>query len=195
MAISQVQIVNLALTKLGQNRVINITDDTETARTMNSLWDVARDTVFADHPWKFAIKRAELPALTSVPAFGWTKQYTIPEESLRIVQVADDWVFYQPTVESFAIEDGKILTDMTAPLPVRYVRRLENTGLWPVLFARVVALQLAVDACERLTNSNTKLQAVAADYSEAVRAAKRQNAIERPPQAVVYSDWLNARGD
>lgn len=195
MALSQVQIVNLALTKLGQNRVIAINDDVETARVMNSLWDMTRDTVFAAHPWKFAIKRVELPALASAPAFGFTLQYAIPEESLRLVQVGDDWTFYQQQVESFALEDGKILTDLGAPLRVRYVKRIENTGLWPVLFARVMSMQLAMDACERLTNSTSKLDAISADYLASVRDAKRQNAIERPPQAVVYSDWLNSRGD
>lgn len=195
MAFSEVSIVNLALTLLGQDRVISVSDDVESARVMRSLWDGTRDMVMAAHPWKFAIKRTALPALAAAPAFGWSLEYALPEECLRLVQVGDDWTFYESTAAWFALEGGSILTDQPAPLRVRYVRRITNTGLWPPLFCRVVSLQLALDACEKLTNSTAKLERLGVGYTSAVREAKRQNAIERPPLRADRSDWLAARGD
>lgn len=195
MALSEVSIVNLALTLLGQDRVIAVSDDVESARVMRSLWDGTRDMVMAAHPWKFAIKRAELPSVATPPAFGWSQQFAIPEECLRLVQVGDDWTFYESTSAWFALEGGAILTDEAAPLRVRYVRRITNTGLWPPLFCRVVSLQLALDACEKLTNSSAKIDRLSVGYTSAIREAKRQNAIERPPLRADRSDWLSARGD
>lgn len=195
MATSEVSVVNLALTLLGQDRVISTSDDVEAARVMRSLWDSTRDTVLSGHPWKFAIKRAELPALAAAPAYGWAREFALPEECLRLVQVGDDWTFYETDTATFALEGGSILTDQAAPLRVRYVQRVTNTGLWPVLFCRVVSLQLALDACEKLTNSSAKMDRIAAGFTSAIREAKRQNAIERPPLRADRSDWLSARGD
>lgn len=196
MALSQVQIVNLALTKLGQDRVVAITDDTEAARVMRSMWDMTLDTTLAAFPWKFAIKRTELPALADVPlGTEWTLQYTLPDECLRLVQVGEDWAFYTPTLQSFALEGGVILTNEPAPLFVRYVQRITNVGLWPPLFGRVMAMQLAADAAEKLTTSNSKFESAMAALEVAIREARRQNAIERPPVLLTESDWLAARGD
>lgn len=196
MALSQVQVVNLALTKLGQDRVTSIDDDIEAARVMRSLWDFTRDAVLASYPWKFAIVSAELPALADAPtASDWSLQYELPETCLRLVQVGGTSAFYTRSVEVFALEGGKILTDEAAPLRVRYVSRVDAVGLWPVLFGRAVAMQLACDAAEKLTNSNAKFDSAMQAFMLAIREARRQNAIERPPQGVDDSDWLSARDD
>jgi hypothetical protein len=195
MALSQTEIVNLALTRLGQDRVISIGDDVEAARIMRSLWDMTRDTVLAGYPWKFAIKRTSLPALADAPAYGWARQFAVPEECLRLVQVGEDYVFYTGLLETFQLEGGVIMTDEAAPLRLRYVQRVTNVGLWPVLFGRVVAMQLAIDACEKLTTSSAKQGTLNEAYALAVAQARKQSAIERPPQRADNSDWLNARGD
>ncbi len=195
MALSQTEVVNLALTRLGQDRVISISDDVEAARVMRSLWDFTRDAVLASYPWKFAIKRTSLPALSAAPAYGWERQFTVPEECLRLVQVGDDYVFYTGLLETFQLEGGVIMTDEEAPLRLRYVQRVTNVGLWPVLFGRVVAMQLAIDGCEKLTTSSAKQSVLGESYALAVAQARKQSAIERPPQRADNSDWLNARGD
>lgn len=195
MALSQVQIVNVALTDIGQDRVISINDDNEAARVMRALWDFTRDAVLAAYPWKFAIKRTTLPSLADVPVgTEWSLQYAIPEECLRLVQVGEEAAFYNPRYRTFILEGGNILTNESAPLFVRYVQRVENVGLWPVLFGDVMAKKLALAACEKLTTSNSKKEAAAAGYLEAVRVARRQSAIERPPEQQVESDWIQARG-
>jgi hypothetical protein len=196
MALSQVQVVNLALTKLGQDRVTSISDDVEQARVMRSLWDMTRDAVLASYPWKFAIVSAELPALADAPtASDWTLQYELPETCLRLVQVGNSSAFYSRSTETFSLQGGLILTDEPAPLRVRYVSRVESVGLWPVLFGRAVAMQLACDAAEKLTNSSAKYENCLQAFVIAIREARRQNAIERPPQGVDDSDWLSARDD
>lgn len=196
MAISQTEVFNLALTKLGQDRCVSPTDDVEAVKVLLSLWPMARDAVLAASPWKFAITRTSLPALADAPeGENWSLQYALPEACLRLVQVGEDWIFYNPDVESFALEGGRILSNEAAPLFVRYVQRVENVGLWPVLFGRAVAMQLAADACEKLTTSSAKFDRCMEAYALAIREARRQSAIERPPQRQAESAWLAARGD
>lgn len=193
---TQVEIYNLALTRLGHDRLIDPSDAVEAAYVLESIWPMTRDAVLASYPWRFAIKRTSLAALATVPAgTEWALQYTLPDECLRIVQVGEAWSFYEPDLEVFNVEGGKILTNESSPLFIRYVQRVTNTGLYPAQFARVVAMQLAMDACEKITNSSAKLQQIEQAYAMAVLQAKRQNAIERPPQRLVDSDWIAARGD
>lgn len=193
---TQVEIYNLALTRLGHDRLISPSDAVEAAYVLESIWPMTRDSVLASYPWRFAIKRTSLAALATAPVgTEWTLQYTLPDECLRIVQVGEAWSFYEPDLEIFNVEGGKILTNESAPLFIRYVQRVTNTGLYPAQFARVVAMQLAMDACEKITNSSAKLQQIEQAYGMAVLQAKRQNAIERPPQRLVDSDWIAARGD
>lgn len=192
---SQTDVVNLTLTKLGQDRVININDDTEPARVIRANWDLALDYLLSSHPWKFAIVRAELAALASPPMNTWSLQYRLPEDCLKLVQVSTDWIFYSTDVPTFELEGGMILTDEGAPLPVRYVTRITNTGLWPPQFARTMAMQLAADCCEKLTGSNTKGEKALVELERTIITAKRMSAIERPPQRPNESSWLRARGD
>lgn len=196
MALSQVEVANLALTRLGQDRITSLDDDVETARVMRSLWDFTRDAVLAAYPWKFAIVSADLPSLADAPtASDWSLQYELPESCLRLVQVGNSPSFYSSLSEVFSLQGRLILTDEPAPLRVRYVSRVEAVGLWPVLFGRVMSMQLAVDACEKLTNSSTKYENAVQAVLMAVREARRQSAIERPPQGMDESDWLASRGD
>lgn len=192
---SQTDVVNLALTKLGQDRVININDDTEPARVIRANWDLALDYLLSSHPWKFAIVRAELAALASPPMNTWSLQYRLPEDCLKLVQVSTDWIFYSMDVPTFELEGGMILTDEGAPLPVRYVTRITNTGLWPPQFARTMAMQLAADCCEKLTGSNTKGEKALVELERTITTARRMSAIERPPQRPNESSWLRSRGD
>lgn len=201
MSASQISVYNLALTKLGQDRVSSASENVESARVISSLWDLARDAVLARHPWRFAIVRDSLPAISTAPAFGFSSAYVLPEKCLRLVQVSESWVFYAAETEFYTIEsapDGSgyraILTDEGAPLSVRYVTRVENVGLWPALFCRAMAMQLALDAREKIA-PNVNAQDIGAEYELSVRQAKQQNGIEMPPTRPIESTWLSSRGD
>lgn len=198
MGMSAVQVFNLALTELGQDRCTNIDDDLEAVRTLRANWEFMRDDVFAEHPWKFAILRDSLPALAAAPPFGYARQFSLPEKCLKLVQVGDDYVFYTSETTTFALEGGTsggqvILTDEAAPLQVRYVQRIENVGLWPVLFCSAVAMKLASVCAKKITGSSTEAERMVGLYQLAVRTAKRHNAIERPPQRMLDGDWLGSR--
>ena len=192
---SQVDVFNLALTKLGQDRAISVDDDAEAVRVLRSLWDITRDTVLARHPWRFALKRASLPADAAQPLYGWERQFELPEEALRLVQVGDADAWYTSELTVFQLEGAMVMTDEAAPLRVRYVRRVTNVGDWPPLFCRAVAMQLAADACEKLVQSLSKQSGAVAEYERAVTEARQQNAIERPPAPAQHSRWLESRGD
>lgn len=191
---SQTEIVNTALTALKQDRVLSIDDDTENAAVMRSIWSLKRDAEMSAHPWAFAMTRAKLPASVTAPPFGFARSFPLPTGYLAMVEVGQNFVMYQPTDDvGFSIEGSAVLTDEGSPLYVRYIQRVENVGAWPALFAEALAMRLAHSACVRITGDRSLKDSIGSDYLMAIRQARRQNAIERPPQVVPPDSWWLAR--
>lgn len=61
---TDVDIVNNALSKIGQPPITALTDDVERARLANRLFATIRDAVLRDYDWNFALKRAGLSRAT-----------------------------------------------------------------------------------------------------------------------------------
>lgn len=190
---SKVSIANRALTKLGAERILLLEDENQQARVMKSMFDDVRDSEIRRHRWKFAIKRVELVALATAPLFGYRNQFPLPNDYIGLVQVGEH---YARTGQQalWSVEGGNILTNLPAPLRIRYQARIENTGLFDPLFVEVLSCKLAMEACETLTQSGTKYQAAADAYQFAIREAVRQDAIENPPDELPQGSWLESRG-
>ena len=198
---SQVEVVNAALTLLGEARITSIDDDVKAARESKALLDINRDSLMAGYNWSFAMARASLIASADAPAFGYDNEFPLPSNPycLRILQVGDTFVgvdmanYRSSSTEEFQIEGRSILTNMSAPLHLRYVRRVTDTAQWSPNFVKAFAAYMAVDLAEPLTQSDTKrgraLDALKREISLAVRA----NAIELPPKQLADDSWLMSR--
>lgn len=188
---SKVSIANRALTKLGAERVLLLEDDTQQSRVLKSMFDDVRDAEIRRHRWKFAIKRAELLALADGPGWGYSFQYPLPSDYLGLIQVGEQYVRLGRKAP-WSVESGNILTNLQAPLRIRYQYRVENPGLYDPLFVEVLACKLALEACETLTQSGSKKQAAMEEYKFAISEAVRQDAIENPPDELPQGSWLDA---
>jgi hypothetical protein len=191
---SEVDIANRALTKLGDQRILTLTDNTKPARELNSMFTLVRDQEMRRHRWKFAIKRDQLTADAVAPAWGFQYAYELPSDYLGLVQVAEFYV--RPYVKHqgrWMIEGHKLLSDDPPQLKFRYLARITNPGLFDPLFVEVFACKLAYEACETLTQSSTKKEGLAADYKFALAEAVRCDALEIPPDELPWGSWLESR--
>ena len=189
----KVEIANRALTKLGAERILLITDPSKEARVMNSMFDTVFDAELRRARWKFAIKRTTLPALVATPEWGYAYAYQLPSDLLALVQVNEFYLRGLKQKTLWTIESGQILTDLAAPLKVRYIRRVDNLGVLDPLFVEVMACKLAYEACETLTQSSQKRQQAGEEYRFAMDEAVRQDAIENPPDELPWGSWLDSR--
>lgn len=189
---SQIEICNQALTKIGSARITSLADTSKQAKTLAAIYNIKRDAELAAHPWTFALARASLPASTTVPVFGWTKQYPLPAGYLRMVEVGENYVLYNETAEMFQIEGASILCNEGSPLRIRYVQRVENAGLFSPLFVEAFACRLAAEVAEDLTQSTSKREAAWQEWDRAIKLAKRTNAIELPPRPIADTAWWQA---
>ncbi|CAB3644014.1 hypothetical protein [Trinickia soli] len=196
---SQTEVCNRALTKIGAARITGILDNSKGARVMNALWDTVRKAELRRKIWQFATVRTTLPAITPAPAWGYNNAFQLPSDFLRLVQVNDTFAVpgltdYRDQDDSaYVIEGNQLLTVFNAPLKIRYIKDVPDTGVWDALFVEAIAAKLAYEACEEITQSNTKKQTAQQDYTAALRDAVATGAIERPPQGFPDDSWMLIR--
>lgn len=183
---SKTAIANRALSKLGEARVSNIdTDNNKPAKVIRFMYDIVRDAMLTAYPWNFAIKRVQIAADSDAPAWGYNKQYTLPTDFLALLEIRGN--------PEYRLEGGFILTNEGAPLYIKYIARIENSGLFDPLFVEAFATRMAFEGCEEITQSNTKKEALLRDYEMIVRQAYASNAIQSQPQDLEPDTWLLAR--
>ena len=194
MASSTVDICNRALQKLGAKRIGLITENSPNARACIALYDQLRDAELRNHPWTFAIKRAEIAKDATDPAWGRDASFQLPTDFLRLINTYPEM---NDPFTDFEIEGRKILTNRAAPLRIRYIARITDENVMDVLFTEALASRLAIELGEEITQSNTKKQLLYGEYEENINRAKKANAIERPavvsPNSNYDDTWVNVR--
>lgn len=196
---SEVSIVNVGLTLIGEPRIVSLSDDTKQAREANAIWEHTRDALLAAHNWNFARTRVQLPADVDAPLFDYAKRYTLPVDCLRVVRVGDHYVGADLTdyrgyaVEEYAIENGGILTNMSAPLNVIYIKKTLDYRAYAPVFAMALGAKMGENLCEPLNQSAAKKDRAIVAFRDAMKEAIRSNAIELPPTKLADDEWVLSR--
>ena len=143
---SIVDICNGALNQLGASTILTLTEDSKNARLCNARYTQVRDSVFRSHPWNCLQKRIQLASDTATPAWGFTKQYTLPADCLRVLTILDYDADYK-------IEGRKILTD-NSTMKILYISRVEDPNEYDELLRETLSAALAADIAYAITSSN-----------------------------------------
>lgn len=196
---SEVEIVNVALTLLGESRIVSLDDPVKAAREAKAIFEVNRNALLAGYSWSFSLFRTSLPALADAPEWGFSYKFRIPNGCLRVVQIGDyfpglDLTDYRgaPT-EDYIIEGRNILTSLSAPLKFRGVNTITDTAQFAASFVKTLAAYLAMDLAEPLTGSDTKRGRAGEALAREIRLAIQANAIELPPKKLADDEWLMSR--
>ena len=184
---SEVQIANRALHKLGvRKRITSLSlDGTKQSKLINGMFADVRDAEFEDHYWRFAMRQFSVAALSTTPAHTWDAEYQLPVDFAKLYRLVDN--------PKFAPQGKKILTDAGAPLQGEYIAIITDPNEWSPLFREGLAARIAFECTETLTQSNTKKEAMAADYKDTIRRAKRSNAIMLDPEQEEITAWEEVR--
>tara|TARA_R110000744_G_scaffold10618_4_gene32911 strand:- start:3694 stop:4296 length:603 start_codon:yes stop_codon:yes gene_type:complete len=185
MATSVVQIVNNALVKIGANAILTLTEDTEAARAANLVYDQIRDACIRDHVWNFAVNRVELAQNSTAPAFGFSYQYNLPSDCLRVLQMDDMSTLYK-------IEGGKLLTD-DGTAKILYLARVEDVNLFDAMFVEAFSARLAAELSVTLSESNTLYSNMMEMYQRKISDARSMDAQESGYIEIVADTWLDSR--
>lgn len=136
MAISSVQIGNLALGKIGTDTTIeSLTENSSEAKTINLWFDLARQEVLSGFAWGFATERLTLATHTDDPSAEWTFRYQYPVRSLAFRFIAPVIKTDDPIPFSIELSSGtkSILTDATEAIGA-YTIDVTDTSLYTPWF-------------------------------------------------------------
>lgn len=189
MLTSNTQIVNLALSKLGDDRIVDIEDAVKPAKVAKAIFEPQRDAEIRRYNWRFSLTRALLQADSTPPAWGYARTFTMPTDSLRLLQVGDQYIRPGKPTPLWEREGRKVLTNLAAPLCVRYVRRVEDPAEFDALFVETLACRLAFEMAEALTQLPAKKEAAWKAYNAALEDAIRCDAMETLPVAYGGTTW------
>lgn len=187
---SEVELCNRALQKLGASVLVSLDDDSRNARSCNVAYVPCRDAELEEHTWAFSIKRAALAADGTAPTWGRAHCYTLPTDFLRLLPPYPEDVVPNP---DWLIENGKIYTDDTAPLYIRYVARITDPNQMTPTFREALATRLAAEMAEDITQSNSKKAMLLDEYRMMIARARRTDAIQKPPTTAYDSPWITER--
>lgn len=198
--ITQTSIANRALQLLGYKSIGSIQDNDRGARAISRAYSPVLFSMLRDNFWGFAIVRANLAASATAPIFGPKYAYPLPGDFLDLAPPdptfsvnAGGPISGNPYPNDWRIEMGQIISDMAPPLQVRYITSNVLESQFDASFAEAFAAALAMDTCEELTQSNTKIQIAEKMYDDAMEMAKQRNAFEQRPVKAPASLWLTKR--
>lgn len=196
---SDVDIANLALTKLGDLRITSFDDNTKPAREISAVYELLRDKLQRRYVWRFCVTRAQLAASETAPEFEYAYQFQLPSDCLRILQVGR----YYPSIvmadatsgpfQDYQLEGRQILARSDEALPLRYLKRVEDSTQFDATFIDAFAAEIAYNLAEALTQSGSKKEQALQDFKQAIRDAVVANALEMPPEDLQDDTWVMAR--
>lgn len=195
---SQILIANWALTLIGEKRLSSLSDDTQNAELIADLWDAVRDATIARAAWHDFIERTSLAADSATPAWGFDYQYSLAANVVRPLQIGPYYVgvdlsaYRSSDAAEYRIEQRKILTNLGAPLDVKWLINSTEVGLWQPCFAKLMAADLAETINPRVTENEAIGQRLTQWRIAAWYEANTANAIEDPPEPVADSEFIAA---
>lgn len=140
---SEVEICNLALTRLGADSIRSFDEDNKRARLSQITYKHVRDLFLEDYEWTFNTAYKPLALLSNETHPNFTYVYSMPSNCLYARQILDSEGTLSSTVK-WEVFYKKIATDVEDAW-LRYSLAITATGYFPMYFVEAVAAQIAVE--------------------------------------------------
>lgn len=163
---SQVDIINMALSRLAATRITSLDDGTVSSQQAAAIWDLTTEYVQSMGPWPCNKFRAILAQSSLVPGFGYRFQYQLPTnpQCLRVLRVNEDVMGDIP----YQIENGFLLTDEGA-IGILYCGLVTDPGSYDPFLKQAIVDHLVAELAYKITGSKDTAQAAtkyAADHMQ-----------------------------
>jgi len=184
-AVGDIAICNSGLIKIGARRISSFDEGSKEAKLCKEQYDKLRDAALEAHPWKFAIKRAELSKLVTTPAFEWDNEFQLPVDCLRVIYMED-------RREKFTIEGDKLLTN-AAEAKVKYISKVTNPDLFGKMFKEYLAHLIASEFSYPLVQSVSLGERIFAKTNIFTRDTRSSDSQQGTPDNFTDDVWLDSR--
>lgn len=168
---SETDIANIAMQLIGEQPITSLDEDSERARLAKSYFRGAVDRVLGAYPWVWAKKRSLLAESSEAPAFGYSYQYLLPADCLRIWSLAKDGVDLGVS-QKWEREGDYILTNVSAPLQAVFSCRRSSYARLDQYVADAMGASLALAIAQSTEGSNTGVERMQVTYERFLAIAK-----------------------
>lgn len=165
----------MALDLLGADPIIALDSTSKTSRIMTRNYGVIRDAVIRAHPWNAAIHRTTIAADATAPDSVFAYQYSLPTDPycLRVLDLPEAL-----DTDEWRVEGRKLLTDVAAPLPIRYLKRITDPLEYDPLMTQAIATRLASFSAYSITGSRSMMIDLFNGYQSILGDARTQDSFE-----------------
>lgn len=151
--------INKALTLVGASPVISIDDDSNNARVLSRVYEIALKSILAECKWNFATKRSNLSEVVNTLDFndvGESIVYAKPTDMIRIYSTNPPYAAWR--------EEGDYIISDSSDLGIRYVYYLDTPSKYPIYFIEAFTDKLAADIAYSIANSASLAEAFIKKY-------------------------------
>ncbi len=176
---SQLSIINLALTRLGQANIGSLEEVSTEASTAMAIYDTVLRAVLQDHAWAFNTKREALTLLDEdAYGTGFSLVYAIPEDCLQIYEIWNENSCAQRV--PFIEENGKIYTNKYNAILV-YGAYENLPEKYSPLFIDAFAYRLAAELSIPLSQRSSMFESMMDVYNNIINNAKFKSSTSLVP--------------
>lgn len=182
-----VSICSNALVMLGGLPISSLEEENPRAQAAANLYPSMRDTVLRSHYWNCATKRDLLAPLATPPAFGFNRQFPLPGDWLRTIQVGRDGCPLE-----YRSEGQRILANVDV-LPLVYVWRNYVEDTWSTNLISVMEYAMAAALAYTVTSSSSLSDSQYQKFQQQLKVAKAIDGQDDPPEEFGYGEFLMSR--
>lgn len=184
-----VSICSNALLMLGSQPINDFADqlNLDRAKLCANLYPSTRDHMLRLHPWNCAVKRVVLAPDAIPPSFGYSQQFQLPADFLRVLEVGEAGLQIDYLVEGQTIQADAIV------LELRYIFRNEIENTWDAALIELVTLAMAAALAYPVTQSAAMRDSIRQELEMAKKVARAVDGQEDPPQTLGDERLLAAR--
>lgn len=153
---SKVSLCNLALTRIGAERIITLDENTQESKDCFAIFDLIAEEVMSIGSWPSVRRRSTLVQLAETPAFEFTYAYQLPTNPkfLKLIYINES----VPGEIRYSIEGNKLLTDESS-IKIKYLAYITDVESYDIFLRQAIVDRLAAELSYKRTGNISLYQA------------------------------------
>lgn len=181
---------NMALSFVGGNSIVSLTDDTIEAEECNRFYDIARTYCLENRDWTFAASTRQLAKDATPASTEFANSFSLPSDCLVVREVSDSAdlrsrIKYQ--------KNGNTIVTDESTVYVKYTKNITNTSLFSPSFQTAVAHKLGEFLSPKITGDKVLKQTLQQNSEDLLDSGGAIDGMQGSPKRAFASKLLNAR--
>lgn len=197
---TQLQIVNLALSHLGMNTLADLAGTDPATTAANLFFEPCRDDVFREYKWPFATVQELLAESAEDALLGWSFMYDYPTQNVATVWTVFNevttaakeqqrfQVYYMPD------EAKRVICSDLQTAYAEYTYLVSDITMWDAKFIMALSYRLAASMAHDLLGDPQVGLQLTNVYNNVLSEAKRVSFSERNRKPDQTSGYVDSRG-